>query len=182
MPLKGERRKAHDRERDKRRRREHRERTGTNLRTDRPKPNEFGATPIDLLAPDVLDHVARLASQSVPHSLIAKCLGMTLPAFRKHCEAHPEFQEALDVGGAMEELHLVNNLRAVADDADNPGSIAANIFLLKARRQYSDRPDKVRVLNQQNNFFTQLPTQQSMDDYVRSLPAATPVLPAKEST
>ena len=141
-------------------------------------PNKLDLTPLDLVQPDILEHIARRAALGYPEIALARSVGMTLPAFRAHCVAHPEFSDAIAEGRAAEEFHYVSNLRRMADDPDHPASSTANIFLLKARAQYSDRPDKARVTNQQNNFFTQLPQQQSLDDYVKSLPAAAPSLPS----
>jgi hypothetical protein len=183
MPLKGEARRRHDKARDNRRRAAHRKAKdagvpGTPVHPNWPRPNEFGATTIDLLAVDVHDRVRELAAKSVPHTLIARCLGMTLPAFKKHCEVHPEFQAALDAGHAEEELWAVSRLRQMAD-SDGKQAVLATLAILNSRHgwrgEHRGGPPQV-VIN--------LPGPLSGDQYERLIstpqPVALPAPPASE--
>jgi hypothetical protein len=128
--------------------------------TSKAQPNLYGATPLELNAPDVLERVADLAAASVPHTLIAKKCGMTLPAFKKHLEKHPEFQAALDEGHAREELWAVSRLRQMAEGEGRNAAIAT-LAILNSRHGWRGEqrgPPQV-VIN--------LPGPQSHEEYAR---------------
>jgi hypothetical protein len=133
--------------------------------------NTLGATPADLLSPEVLAHVETAAAASVPPSLIAKSLGMTVIAFNKFAEANAAFREALARGHATEEMWLVNRLRQLAA-GDSKQSVTAIAILLNGRHNYAGSKGP-RVQQVQNNFFA-LPQPQSLDAYLQSLPSANP--------
>jgi hypothetical protein len=160
------------RKRDARRR----ARTGLPGNPHGPQPNAFGANTLDLLQPDILAKVTELASRSVPHSLIARCLGMTLPAFRKHCEANPDFQAALDAGHAEEEFWAVSRLRQVAE-GDGKHAVLATLAILNSRHGY--RGDNAKRVTPQ--VVINLPGTLPAEQYARLVESEALLLPAEAS-
>lgn len=147
-----------------------------------PKPNDFGATPEDLCAPDVLAKVTEMAGRGVPLTILCRALGMTTAAFAKLCKEHDAFREAYEHGRSLEEEMYLENLRRIAADPDNRQAAATNMFLLKSRFKYVDnhRPTAPSV----NITLPSLPQQpMTRDEYLRSLQDVTPrdALPAPES-
>jgi hypothetical protein len=184
VPMKPDMRRAHDHKRDRRRLADHRRAKaagvpGTPAQPHHARPNAIAPhiTADNLTSPEVCAYVREVLARGAPDTLLRVALGVTAPAFAKLLDS-PEFKAAYEEGHARAEQLLTDRLRDIALSDDRMAAPSA-MFLLKTKHGYREKDSGARVQQTQNNFFTQLPQQQSLDDYVRSLPAATPSLPDK---